>query len=103
MQADLLWAFLPIVFALLVLALARRSRGQPPRTPTDVTQSAPRSLPEGASGLAVDALSWAPRRDVGRLTLVLVGTYGVRVGLRIIERFWRAGRLDDIGAVFVAE
>ncbi|TAK36766.1 MAG: hypothetical protein EPO21_01520 [Chloroflexota bacterium] len=71
-------------------------------------------LPPGASALATNDLNWeillpdgrairSQRQSKGRLTLVLVGTYGVRQGLRLIRAFQRGGRLEDIGVVIVVE
>jgi hypothetical protein len=60
-------------------------------------------LPEGAAPLAADHLVWHHVRAQGRLTLVLVGTYGVNQGWRLVEQFVRAGCSVDIGAIVVLE
>ena len=65
------------------------------------------SVPAGALALAQpDNPSWSGSQKptlVGRLTLVLVGTYGVREGEKIIDAFDRAGCCDAIGGVIVIE
>jgi hypothetical protein len=72
-------------------------------------EAARRRLPPGGAGLATGAPSWVRRtqdgaaRSEGRLTLVLVGTYGVNQGRRLLDHFARAGCAEDVGAVVVLE
>jgi len=70
-----------------------------------LTATRPIPLPSGAAGLAlpetVPSLSTANGK--GRLTLLLVGTYGVRLGARVIDHYRRTGCLDAIGAVIAIE
>ena len=69
----------------------------------DRKAAADRLLPQGAAPLAAGGLVWNRVRSRGRLTLVLVGTYGVNQGWRIIDTFVRAGCVDDVGAIVVLE
>jgi hypothetical protein len=68
-----------------------------------------RRVPAGAAELATAPPTWARRaaggaaRSEGRLTLVLVGTYGVNQGRRLLDHFARAGCAEDVGAVVVLE
>src|SRR5205823_1525747 len=88
--------------ALMFFGKRKRALDQQRVIPAGVPPLHP--LPEGAAPLA-SGLTWTrdPYRSRGRLLLVLVGTYGVREGLRIIRHFVRAGREEDIGVVVVIE
>lgn len=76
----------------------RKSAVEERRTP-------PGALPQGAAPLALERVVWRYDHFARgkRLTLLLVGTYGVREGARIIDHFDRAGRVEDIGVVCVIE
>jgi hypothetical protein len=90
-----------ILFAIggVVLFFRLRRPAHPAPTPL------PLPLPPGATALslpgAIRSLTTTDGR--GRLTLLLVGTYGVRVGGRVIDHYRRTGCLDAIGAVIAIE
>lgn len=61
-----------------------------------------RLLPEAAAEIAGN-LHWDDPNKVKRLALVLIGTYGVREGEKIIESFRLAGCVDYIGGVIAVD
>ncbi|HLZ25573.1 MAG TPA: hypothetical protein VKQ30_25900 [Ktedonobacterales bacterium] len=70
----------------------------------EATPIPPRHLPEGlTSGGSRTAFAYEPERDTGRLTLVGVGTHGVKLAARTLLAFRNAGRLSAIGVAAVAD